>query len=296
MNHARISASELPSLVFIAKSGAGTRGPTRHEADTMVRPAGTRRGHHVVNSHRSILLAIAVALFPAFSQAQDFPADRSVQQITGGVDEPARQEEGDASSGHKRILGIIPNYRTSPPLTNYVPLTTRDKFKMASQDAVDPGTFALAALFAAEAQLTEEMPSFGHGPPAFARYFAAATADFMIGDFMTEAVYPALLRQDPRYFRKGSGSAWGRLGYAMRQIVWTHADSGHMQFNVSEVAGNATAVAIGNAYYPDNRTLGNNVSKLGIQLAVDTVSNILKEFSPDLDRLFTHSHVNKPRS
>ena len=165
---------------------------------------------------------------------------------------------------------------------------------MATQDAVDPGTFVLAGLFAAEAQLTDETPSFGQGAPAFARYFAAATADFMIGDFMTEAVYPSLLRQDPRYFRKGTGNAWGRMGYAMRQIVWTHADSGRMQFNISEVAGNATAVAIGNAYYPDNRTLSSNISKLGIQLAVDTVSNILKEFSPDLDRLFTRSRAVKP--
>jgi len=249
-----------------------------------------------VNPHRSIILVLtAISLFPSPSQGQDRPADQAVQQIAGSVDEPA-QSEGDSNGGHKRILGIIPNYRTSPPLTNYVPLTTGEKFKMASQDALDPGTFVLAGLFAAEAQLTDETPSFGHGAPAFARYFAAATADFMIGDFMTEAVYPSLLRQDPRYFRKGTGNAWGRLGYAMRQIVWTHADSGHMQFNISEVAGNATAVAIGNVYYPDNRTLSSNVSKLGIQLAVDTVSNILKEFSPDLDRLFTRSHAVKPGS
>ena len=249
-----------------------------------------------MNSHRSLILVFAVLfLCPAGSRAQEHPITGPDHEIAGAPDEPA-QSEGDGTGGHKRILGIIPNYRTSPPLTNYVPLTTRDKFKMATQDAVDPGTFALAGLFAIEAQLTEETPSFGHGAPAFARYFAAATADFMIGDFMTEAIYPSLLRQDPRYFRKGSGGAWGRLGYAMRQIVWTHADSGHMQFNISEVAGNATAVAIGNAYYPDNRTFSNNVSKLGIQLAVDTVSNILKEFSPDLDRLFSRSHAVKPRS
>ena len=249
-----------------------------------------------MNRPRSVILVLAaLVLFPALSVAQDHPVDQPADQIAASADEPA-QPEGDSGGGHKRILGIIPNYRTSPPLTNYVPLTAGQKFRMASQDAVDPGTFALAGLFAVEAQLTEETPSFGHGAPAFARYFAAATADFMIGDFMTEAVYPALLRQDPRYFRKGSGNAWGRLGYAMRQIVWTHADSGHMQFNVSEVAGNATAMAIGNAYYPDNRTLSSNVSKLGIQLAVDTVSNILKEFSPDLDRLFSRTRASKPHS
>jgi hypothetical protein len=242
-----------------------------------------------------LVLFAAVALFPAHPSAQQ-PAERANQQISAGSQEQPAAPDGDAGDGHKRILGIIPNYRSSPPLTNYAPLTAEDKFKVAGQDAFDPGTFVLAGLFAAEAQLTGATPSFGHGVPAYARYFVASTADFMIGDFMTEAVYPALLRQDPRYFRKGTGNTLARLGYAVRQMVWTHADSGHMQVNVSEIAGNATAVAIGNAYYPDNRTLSSNISKLGIQLAVDTVSNILKEFSPDLDRLLSRSHTARPRS
>jgi hypothetical protein len=243
-----------------------------------------------------VLVAVAVALFPARSSAQQQAPDRLGQLTPAENQEQPAAPDGDGSDGHKRILGIIPNYRSSPPLTHYAPLTAGDKFEVAGQDAFDPGTFALAGLFAAEAQWTGATPSFGHGVPAYARYFVASTADFMIGDLMTEAVYPAVLRQDPRYFRKGTGNAWGRLGYAVRQMVWTHADSGHMQINVSEIAGNATAVAIGNAYYPDNRTLSSNISKLGIQLAVDTVSNILKEFSPDLDRLLTRSHAAKPRS
>ena len=56
---------------------------------------------------------------------------------------------------------------------------------------------------------------------------------------------------------------------------------------MSEIAGNATAVAIGDAYYPDNRTLTSNAAKLTLQLGVDAVSNVLEEFSPDLERLFS---------
>jgi hypothetical protein len=113
----------------------------------------------------------------------------------------------------------------------------------------------LAAAFAADAQWTDSAPSFGSGVRAYARYYSAALTDFVVGDFMTEYVYPAALRQDPRYFRRGTGSGWARLGYAIGQIVWTHTDSGGTQFNFSEIAGNATAVAIGNAYYPDKRTV-----------------------------------------
>jgi hypothetical protein len=49
-------------------------------------------------------------------------------------------------------------------------------------------------------------------------------------------------------------------------------------------------VAISTAYYPDNRTATNAVSKLGVQLAVDMAANILKEFWPDINRKLSRKH------
>ncbi len=190
----------------------------------------------------------------------------------------------------KRIFGFIPNYRTSPSLTNYEPLSTAQKFKIATQDSFDRGTFILAAAFAGEGQLTNANPSFGQGAAGYGRYFGTSLADWVIGDYMTEAIYPTLLHQDPRYFRRGTGSTLSRFGYAIGQLFWTHTDSGGTEFNYSEVLGNATAVAISNAYYPDNRTVSNGISKLGTQLGVDMASNILKEFSPDIYRKFSRKH------
>lgn len=204
-----------------------------------------------------------------------------------GAAHPANQHEPEES---KRIFGIIPNYRTSPSLLNYAPLTREGKLKIAADDSLDRGTLILAALFGGEGQLTNANRSFGQGTAGFARYFGTSYGDFVIGDAMTEAVFPILLHQDPRYFRSGRGGTWARLGYAMQQIFWTHADSGRMQFNYSEVIGNSVAVAISNAYYTDNRTPSNAVSKLGVQLGVDMAANILKEFWPDLQRTFKHTH------
>jgi hypothetical protein len=190
----------------------------------------------------------------------------------------------------KRILGIIPNYRTSPSLQNYAPLTNREKFKEASEDALDPGTAALAAVFGGQGQLSNSNRSFGQGAVGFGKYFGAAYGDFVIGDYMTEAAFPILLHQDPRYFRRGIGSGWSRLGYAMGQIFWTHRDSGGTQFNYSEVAGSSAAVAISTAYYADGRTASDAVSKLGLQIGVDMASNVLKEFWPDLEKKFKRKH------
>jgi hypothetical protein len=167
-----------------------------------------------------------------------------------------------------------------------MPLTVGEKFKIASEDAFDRGTVVLAAAFGGEGQLTSSNRAFGQGGLGFARYWAAAYGDFAIGDYMTEGIFPALLRQDPRYFRRGTGSGWSRLGYAMGQIFWTHRDSGGTQFNYSEVIGNSVAVAISNAYYVDNRNVSDATTQLGLQIGVDMTANILKEFWPDVERKF----------
>lgn len=106
----------------------------------------------------------------------------------------------------KRIFWIIPNYRTSPGLHPYTPLTSQEKFKIASEDSFDRGTVALAVLFAGESQLTNSTPAFGQGVDGYARYLGTSYADFVIGDMMTEAIYPVMLHQDPRYFRRGTGT------------------------------------------------------------------------------------------
>ena len=123
-----------------------------------------------------------------------------------------------------------------------------------------------------------------------ARYFGASYGDLVIGDYMSEAVFPALLHQDPRFFRSGVGSKWARLGYSMGQIFWTHTDSFRTQFNYSELVGNATAVAISNAYYPENRNVTDASAKLAMQLGVDMAGNVLKEFWPDVSARFSRKH------
>jgi hypothetical protein len=228
-------------------------------------------------------------LLPVVALCQQTAADPPLQPGTTKTSDSAAAPEVES----KRIFGIIPNFRTSPSLKDYEPLRPAAKFKIAGQDAFDRGTIALAAVFAGESQLTNATPSFGQGVAGYARYLGTAHADFVIGDYMTEAIYPTLLHQDPRYFRRGTGSGLSRLGYAMGQIFWTHKDSGGTQFNYSEVLGNSTAVAISNAYYPDNRTASDAVSKLGIQLSIDMASNVLKEFWPDVERKLSRKHRTK---
>lgn len=193
-----------------------------------------------------------------------------------------------AENSPKRILGFIPNYRTAPSLANYQPLKAKGKFKIAAEDSFDPGALVLTGMIAGEAQLARATPSFGQEGSGYVRYYCTTYGNLVIGNFMREAIYPSLLHQDPRYFRRGRGSGWSRVAYAMSQIFWTHADRGGSQFNFSEVLGSATAATISNAYYPGRRRVANAASKLGVQLGVGAAGNLLKEFWPDVSRKFSH--------
>jgi hypothetical protein len=44
----------------------------------------------------------------------------------------------------------------------------------------------------------------------YAKRFATAYGDQMIGNMMTEGIVPALFHQDPRYFRLGEGTKKSR--------------------------------------------------------------------------------------
>jgi hypothetical protein len=184
-------------------------------------------------------------------------------------------------AGH--VLGIIPNYRTYPELGQYKPVGAKAKFGIAAEDTFDRGTFVLAGALAGLNQLDRSDRGFGEGAGGYAHYYVTSYADLAIGNYMTEAVYPSLLHQDPRYFRRGSGSTWSRLGFAVGQIFRTRTDSGGHQFNYSEFVGNSTAVAISTAYYPADRNVSDAVSQLGIQIALDMAGNVIKEFWPNRD-------------
>ena len=186
----------------------------------------------------------------------------------------------------KRIFGVLPNYRTANETGVYTPITTRQKFNIGFKDSFDYPLLLLAAATAGYGQLINSNPSFGQGLAGYGRRIGTSYADQVIGNMLTESIYPTLLHEDPRYFRRGSGSVWSRTWYAATRVFVTRTDSGGTRFNFSEVLGNATGVAIANAYYPDGRTAGANVGRLGQQIGIDSVSQVLKEFWPDVKRRF----------
>jgi hypothetical protein len=194
----------------------------------------------------------------------------------------------------KRVFGVIPNNRTTEGSQPFMPITASRKMTIAFKDSFDWPVYMTSALFAGLYQLDGSSPSFGQGAAGYAKRFATAYGDQMLGNMMTEGIVPSLLHEDPRYFRLGEGSKKSRLFKALLQIVVTRTDSGGRTFNFSEWGGNAAAVAIANAYYPDTRDVSDNVQKLLVACGTDAFSNVLKEFWPDVKRRFLRKHTTAP--
>jgi hypothetical protein len=192
----------------------------------------------------------------------------------------------------KRVFGVLPNYRTADANSDYTPISPKRKLLIATKDTLDYPLFLVGAGFAGLAQLTNQHPDFGQGFKGYMHRYGTAYADQFIGNYLTEGVLPIVFHEDPRYFRIGAsrGGIWYRTGYAASRIFVTKNDTGGNTFNFAEVLGNSLAAGVGNAYYPSERHLGDNFERLGTALATDAVSQVLKEFWPDIKRKYFSHH------
>lgn len=221
-----------------------------------------------MTSWRVYLLLLTVCAGSAWAQADETEALKP---------QPTREDT--------HILGIVPDYDTVRNSSGVImPISTRTKFWLATEDVFDPFSFLITGFYAGGSQLTNQYREFGQGATGYAKRYAGAFADNAVGNYMTEAIFPVLLHQDPRYFRMGPQSGfWKRVGYSASRVLVTRGDSGARQFNFSEVVGNAAAASISAAYYPPSSRHPEEVcEKWALNVGSDAGFNILKEFWPDM--------------
>lgn len=179
----------------------------------------------------------------------------------------------------QRVLGIVPNFYVSY-VPNAAPLNPRQKFELSWKDAIDPVTFALIGASAGVQQATDQFSGYGQGAQGYAKRYGASYADFATGTLFGSVVFPAILKQDPRYFYKETGTRRSRVLYAIANAVICKGDNGHWQPNYSSVLGNLASGGISNLYYPpqDQRGAALTFEVAGIGVAATAADNLLEEF------------------
>jgi hypothetical protein len=202
------------------------------------------------------------------------------------ADDPAAKNED------KRVLGVLPNYRTAEMTPDYHPISNKYKLKIALKDTFDYPLIGVGAAYALLYQAEDSHPQFGQGVEGYAKRFGTAYTDQVVGNMLTEGILPILFKEDPRYFRKSQGSVRSRLGYAFSRIVITRTNTGANTFNFAEIVGNGIAAGVGLSYYQDDRDVHDVLQNWGTQLATDAISQVLKEFWPDIKRKYFHKHAH----
>jgi hypothetical protein len=199
--------------------------------------------------------------------------------------------EQETGTVNDRILEVMPNYGTVENAHTLPPISSRQKYRLATAGVFDYFTFPFIGALAAIDQANNSPASWGQGWGAYGQRYGASFADNGIGTYMTTAIFPSLLHEDPRYYWLGHGSISHRTFYALGRLFVGRADSGEKRFNYSESIGNAVAAGVSNVYHaPEDRTLGRNLGTYGMLDMWDGVSNLMKEFWPDVHRKFQHKH------
>jgi len=201
-------------------------------------------------------------------------------------DAPAPQS--DPAPLPKPLLAGTPGFETDVSAIHR-PLTTEEKYVYSLHQAIDPSAHVVNMFQAALQQAANGQPHYGEGWIAFEKRFAASEADQITASLLSFGLLPSVLHQDPRYFRRGSGSAISRVWYAFNRTFVTRMDNGTSGLNTSQIFGDLISCGISTSYYPSrDRTVGYVSENWGVSLGGNSAYNAFEEFYPDLKHFLFH--------
>ena len=213
-------------------------------------------------------------------------------------DDPAPGPEAPVSVPLKRerIFEVIPDYQTVETTSSPVaPLSAAAKWNLGWKETADPFNIVTAALTAASSQRGNQTPSYGEGWSNYGKRFGAAVADFGAQSFLSASIFSTILKQDPRYFRKGPEiGVLPRAWYAVTRLFICRNDRGRAVFNSSNWLGMGGGIAISNLYYPAaSRTGAVMAGRVETSLLGGVTGNLMSEFWPDIQRKLFRKHSNQ---
>ena len=178
----------------------------------------------------------------------------------------------------QRFIGVIPNFYISY-VHDPAPMTTKQKFSLASHDTFDPVSLIGVGLAAGIEQANNTYAGYGEGAAGYGKRFAAKFGDGRTSDFLSHAVFPSLFHQDPRYFYQGTGSVKSRMLHAASFAIITRSDSGKPMPNYSYFLGDIGSGALSNLYYPHaDRGIELVFTNAAIGIAGKAGGTIIREF------------------
>ena len=194
---------------------------------------------------------------------------------------------------HQRVFGVMATFNTTNN-RDALPLSTKQKYELFFKSASDPWPFVLTAVGAGIDQAQNSFPEYGQGVEGYAKRWGAGYTDYFTGNLLGNAVLAGLLKEDPRYFQKGTGSFATRALWAAGGTVWCKRDNGTWGPNYANVMGNLMGAAVSNLYYPAaDRTVGETLERGFTVTAQAIIGSEVIEFWPDMVRHHKRKQAEK---
>ena len=232
---------------------------------------------------------------PAATPAPHSDSQTSAAPATGPAQESERQKSQEQLDKelHQRVFGVMATFNTTRN-HDALPLSTKQKYELFFRSASDPWPFVLTFVGAGIDQAQNSFPEYGQGVQGFAKRWGAGYTDYFTGNLLGNAVLASILKEDPRYFQKGTGSFATRALWAAGGTVWAKRDSGTWGPNYANVVGNLMGAAVSNLYYPaSDRTVGQTVERGFTVTAQAIIGSEVIEFWPDIVRHHRRKQAEK---
>jgi hypothetical protein len=222
---------------------------------------------------------------PQDSAAPDGQSQNSPQPKQGPQQNPPPPPQP------KRILGLMPNFRAVSAGVSPPPPTPKQNLIVATKNSFDYSAFVFVGITSLLAEADDSHAQLGKGVAGFGRYYWRGFADKTDGNYWVIFLLPTILHQDERYYALGRGGVWKRFVYSSSRILITPSYRGRNTFNASEILGRAIAQGISVSYYPSQtRTPGALAGKYGYAIGRDALTNVFREFWPDIAVHVFHRH------
>ena len=215
---------------------------------------------------------------------------QSEAKSVGEYTAPANQGASSEKQQPKRILGLMPNFRAVSAGTIPPPPTPKEAFIIATQNSFDYSSFVFVGITSLMAEGTNAHQQLGKGIAGFERYYWRGFVDKTDGNYLVIFALPTVFHQDERYYAMGKGGLWKRVLYSASRIVITPDYNGNNSFNISELLGRGIAQGMSVAYYSQTRTVGAIATKYGYAIGRDALTNVFREFWPDIAVHVLHRH------
>ncbi len=234
----------------------------------------------------------------AAAELPDAPQPQAVQQESSSG-QPAPADDSSTARNRplpqpKRILGLMPNYRAVSAGVRPPPPSPKQAFKIATQNSFDYSSGVFVGITSLLAEGTNAHPQLGKGVPGFWGYYWRGFVDKADGNYWVIWALPTVTHEDERYYAMGEGGIMKRGVYAASRVLITPNYHGNNTFNASEVFGRGISQAISLTYYPSaDQSVGPFLEKYGYAVGRDALTNVFREFWPDIDAHVIHRH--RPR-